>query len=230
MARAKIRPIKESILGRQILFVIGVFFVVSVALSGTANALSLLGEDTVSFGPLQAKDKELYELEKKLESKKLIVSVDTPKIEEAKKEALKTVEQEKQVTEQVSGLKEEISKLQSMFVKIDKYAGNANGNRYALGNCTWYVKSKRPDINNMWGNANSWYANAKAQGWNVGSTPKKGAIATTTAGWAGHVAYVEKVTLDGQYVTISEMNYGGLYNMNTRTVHYSEFNYIYELN
>ena len=71
---------------------------------------------------------------------------------------------------------------------------------------------------------------AAASGWSVGQTPKKGAVATTTSGWAGHVAYVEGVSTDGKWVTISEMNYGYLYNMNTRTVYYTEFNYIYDLN
>ena len=88
----------------------------------------------------------------------------------------------------------------------------------------------RPDIGNFWGNANTWQQNAKAQGWSVGDLPKKGAVATTTQGWAGHVAYVTGVSLDQKWVTIREMNYGGLYNMNDRTVYYTEFKYIYELN
>lgn len=126
--------------------------------------------------------------------------------------------------------KQRLEEIKNMFVHIDKYSFDSAGNNYALGNCTWYAKSKRPDISNSWGNANTWYANAKYQGWNVGSTPKKGAVATSTAGWGGHVAYVEGVSVDGQWATISEMNYGGLYRMNTRTVYYTEFSYIYELN
>ena len=135
-----------------------------------------------------------------------------------------------ELKQEVEQLQQKVTKLDSMFVRIDKYALNASGNLYAAGNCTWYVKSMRPDISNTWGNANTWYSNAAAQGWNVGTLPKKGAVATTTAGWAGHVAYVTGVSLDQQWVTIREMNYGGLYNMNTRTVHYTEFKYIYELN
>lgn len=126
--------------------------------------------------------------------------------------------------------KQRLEEIKNMFVYIDKYSFDSAGNNYAAGNCTWYVKSKRPDISNSWGNARTWYANALYQGWNVGSTPKKGAIATSTAGWGGHVAYVDGVSLDGQWATISEMNYGGLYRMNTRTVYYTEFSYIYELN
>ncbi len=42
-----------------------------------------------------------------------------------------------------------------MFVKVTRYAGNASGNNYAAGNCTWYVKSRRADIPNNLGNANT---------------------------------------------------------------------------
>ena len=126
--------------------------------------------------------------------------------------------------------KKRLAELKNMFVHVNRYAGDSGGNLYTPGNCTWYAKSRRPDLPNNLGNANTWYARAAAQGWNVGLTPKKGAVATSTAGWAGHVAYVEGVSLDGQFVTISEMNYRGLYSMFRRTVHYSEFQYIYELN
>lgn len=123
-----------------------------------------------------------------------------------------------------------VESLRNMFVNVALYAGDSRGNLYTPGNCTWYAKSKRPDLPNSLGNANRWYSNAQAQGWNVGLTPKKGAVATTTAGGLGHVAYVEGVSIDGEYVTISEMNYQGLYSTNTRTVHYTTFKYIYELN
>ena len=158
------------------------------------------------------------------------------KIQETEEVVQKVVEEKEKIESkkesleaEVQLLQERVTKLDDMFVHINKYSYNSAGNRYAPGNCTWYVKSMRPDIDNFWGNANTWYANAKAQGWNVGSLPKKGAVATTTAGWAGHVAYVIGVSLDRQWVTIREMNYGGLFNMNTRTVHYSQFQYIYEL-
>jgi len=125
--------------------------------------------------------------------------------------------------------KKRLAQIRNMFVRVSSYAGDSRGNTYTAGNCTWYAKSRRADIPNNLGNANTWYVRAQAQGWNVGLTPKKGAIATTTAGLAGHVAYVEGVSLDGQYVTISEMNRNGLYSMNTRTAYYTEFKYIYEL-
>lgn len=146
------------------------------------------------------------------------------------KEVNSIVEEKQSLKEEVTDLKSQVESLEDMFVKIDKYAPDSAGNRYSWGYCTYYVKNKRPDMSNSWGNANTWYYRAKYQGWNVGEKPKKGAIATTVAGWLGHVAYVEKVTPDGQWVTVSEMNYGGFNRISSRVVHYTEFRYIYELN
>ena len=95
------------------------------------------------------------------------------------------------------------------------------GNSYYVGTCTWYVKNMRSDIPNSWGNASEWYASAQADGYSVGSQPKVGAIAWTS----GHVAYVAGV--NGNNVTIKEMNYAGVAGVNTRTVHKSQFLYIY---
>lgn len=103
--------------------------------------------------------------------------------------------------------------------------GSSAGNTYSPGYCTWYVKNRRPDLPNNLGNANTWFARAQAQGLPTGSTPRAGAVGTTTAGDLGHVVFVESV--NGNMVTISEMNYQGLYNMNTRTVPASSFVYIY---
>ena len=173
-------------------------------------------------GILLNTSQELQELERKKAELARKLEAETKTIEE-----LKTKLEEKRAAAEAE--KKRLAEIKNMFVHVTRYAGNSAGNLYAPGNCTWYVKDRRPDLPNNLGNANTWYSNAAAMGWNVGSTPKKGAVGTTTAGWAGHVVYVEGVSLDGQYVTISEMNYRGLYNMNTRTVHFSEFNYIYEL-
>ncbi len=120
--------------------------------------------------------------------------------------------------------------LEDMFVHINRYASDSGGNLYSFGNCTWYVKNMRPDASNSWGNANTWYYRAAAQGWDVGSVPKKGAIGTTTAGGLGHVVYVTGVSSDASTVYISEMNYAGFDVISTRTASASEFQYIYELN
>ena len=97
------------------------------------------------------------------------------------------------------------------------------GNGYVPGNCTWYVKNRRPDIGNYWGDAGySWIANARAAGYSTGATPRAGAIGVTP----GHVVYVESVNADGT-ANISEMNWGALYRMNSRTVPAGAFTYIY---
>lgn len=100
--------------------------------------------------------------------------------------------------------------------------GNSAGNTYYAGYCTWYAKNRRPDLPNNLGNADQWVYRAQAQGIATGSSPRAGAI-----GQQGmHVVYVESVNGDGT-VTISEMNYHGLYVTSSRTVPAGSFVYIY---
>lgn len=100
-------------------------------------------------------------------------------------------------------------------------------NTYDYGYCTWYVKNRRgASLPNMLGNANTWYSRAAGAGMAVGSTPKAGAVGTTTAGSLGHVTYIESVNPDGT-VNISEMNYQGWGVVSHRTTSASEFLYIY---
>lgn len=194
--------------------------------------------------PLSEKREIIEQKVEVVEQKENLLTTTTEEIEnlEARKQELlerlenesKSIEELKQKVEEkrarAEAERKRLEELKKMFVRVDRYASNSAGNTYAPGNCTWYVKSRRPDLPNSLGNANTWYYRAQALGWNVGLTPKKGAVATTTAGPLGHVAIVDGVSLDGQWVTITEMNYRGLYSMNTRTVHYTTFKYIYELN
>lgn len=99
--------------------------------------------------------------------------------------------------------------------------GSSAGNTYAPGYCTWYVKSRRPDIPNRMGNASAWVSSARSQGFATGSAPRVGAVAQS----GNHVAYVESV--NGGTVTVSEMNWKGLYVTSTRTAPASSFTYIY---
>lgn len=86
---------------------------------------------------------------------------------------------------------------------------------FPVGWCTWYVATKR---NVTWrGDAGYWYANASAQGYPVGPTPKVGAIMVTWESWAGHVAYVEAVNPDGSWV-VSEMNWLAFDVIDQRTI------------
>lgn len=184
-----------------------------------AKQTAIIESKSASIAASQSKKTEL---DAKVVSLNSQITTDNKRIEELKQK----IEQKRIAAE---AEKKRVEELKNMFVKVNRYASDSSGNAYAAGNCTWYVKSRRPDIGNYWGDARNWYANAASQGWSVGSKPKKGAIATTTAGSWGHVAYVDGVSLDGLFVTISEMNYGGLYNMNTRTVPFTDFQYIYEL-
>ena len=115
------------------------------------------------------------------------------------------------------------SRANSAAPALTRYAFSGNG--YAYGYCTFYVASRR-NVPSNWGNANTWYYNAQASGFKVGSAPVPGAIAWTGAGYYGHVAYVEAVS--GGTVTISEMNYNGNWNrVTSRTAPASSFRYIY---
>ena len=88
-------------------------------------------------------------------------------------------------------------------------------NKFPVGWCTYYVATKR---NVTWnGDAGYWYANASAQGYAVGPTPKVGAIMVTWESWAGHVAYVEAVNPDGSW-TVSEMNWVAFDVIDQRTI------------
>lgn len=95
-------------------------------------------------------------------------------------------------------------------------------NAYTAGNCTWYVKSRRPDLPNNLGNANTWTIRARNQGLPTGATPRAGAV-----GQKGmHVVYVTSVNGDGTFNLI-EMNYRALYGITERTVSASGWNFIY---
>ncbi len=99
---------------------------------------------------------------------------------------------------------------------------SSGGNGYVAGYCTWYVKSRRPDLPNSLGNAYAWISNAAAQGLSTGSAPRVGAAAQRN----NHVAYVEAINSDGT-ITISDMNYRARFATTTRVVNPAEWRYIY---
>ncbi len=99
-------------------------------------------------------------------------------------------------------------------------SGGYNG--YQRGQCTWYVKNRKPSVPEGWHDATDWKYYATKAGWTVSSTPVAGAI-----GWVyGHVVYVESVS--GSMVTISEMNYDYVpYHTRTITVPAGRYTYLY---
>lgn len=83
------------------------------------------------------------------------------------------------------------------------------GNRYALGNCTWYTYERRAamgrPIGSFWGNAVSWANSAMGAGLRVDNTPEAGAIFQRGGGY-GHVGIIDSVDWQAGTVTYSDMN------------------------
>lgn len=93
--------------------------------------------------------------------------------------------------------------------------GSSAGNRFQWGWCTWYVAEKRGDVN--WrGNAGTWLGGARSAGRATGKVPAVGSIMVTNESGYGHVAVVESV--NGDTITVSEMNYKGFGVVSRRTL------------
>lgn len=108
------------------------------------------------------------------------------------------------------------------------------GNRYAPGNCTWYVYERRQQlgrpIGGLWGNAYSWETSARSAGFRVDKNPVPGSIIQTPYGGGGygHVGLVERVDESNVYIT--EMNYRGYNVVSSRTIPKSslgQYNFIH---
>ncbi|MGI8608821.1 MAG: CHAP domain-containing protein [Candidatus Dormibacteria bacterium] len=98
--------------------------------------------------------------------------------------------------------------------------GGSCGNHFSYGYCTWYVANRRciPWFGNAW----EWYGQAQAYGYPVGHQARVGAVVVWDQRMSGygHVGYVESVRSDG--FTVSEMNYNGWNQVDTRFVPYSD--------
>lgn len=101
------------------------------------------------------------------------------------------------------------------------------GNAYATGQCTYWAYERRRQMGigtpSYLGNGGDWWRNAPSYGLRVDHNPQVGAALSFLPGqdgadgtW-GHVAVVEAVYGDGTF-QISEMNVGGLWMMNYRTL------------
>lgn len=101
--------------------------------------------------------------------------------------------------------------------------GSLTANLYEAGQCTWYVKNRKPSIPSDLGDASSWLYSAQAKGLSTGSIPRAGAV-----GWtSGHVVYIESVNSDGT-VNYSDMNGRWVaYEVGHGTVSASKYVYIY---
>ena len=93
---------------------------------------------------------------------------------------------------------------------------NTSGyNGYPWGWCTYYAASQR-NVPSNWGNAGDWLGSAQSTGYSTGNEPYPGALMITGESWWGHVAVVEAV--NGDQVTVSEMNYNGWGVVSSRTI------------
>jgi len=97
--------------------------------------------------------------------------------------------------------------------------GTGKSRSYPYGQCTWYVAQKTYV---PWsGHAKAWLVNARSYGFKTGTTPQVGAIISLSGtGWLsrkyGHVGYVESI--NGDWVTFSEMNHLGWAIKSVRTI------------
>ena len=111
--------------------------------------------------------------------------------------------------------------------------GSGEGPLYPVGQCTWWVALRRPDLplfSGKSGNALNWAQSAAKAGFPVGTVPAAAAVAVFQpgqygAGRFGHVAYVTAVA--GGKITISEANFRGRAGHDTRTIDSSGLQFIY---
>lgn len=236
-----LRRILDGASTRQSLTLAGAFLFVTILFPQTVNAqpMSLLAPNkAVIVSPLEEQNKHISDIASNLKSKQTLIEERADQIEEIKKEVQVIAQTKETLAEQVQSIKSEVEELKARLeekkrldavriVDVQAYDSDAAGNSYALGNCTWYVKSRRADIGNMWGDAHSWYSSAKYDGFKTGEMAKTGAIGVSFSGRLGHVVYVEKWLGDGE-ILVSEMNYSGLYSQRSRVALETDFVYIYE--
>lgn len=240
---------------RQLLLVIGFFNLGLILNPQQVSARSLTPVEAsveVTLSPLEQNAEKLKVLDKDVQEKQEAVDSQHSTVNKLKEE-LKSIKDEKLALEkEIEIIKAEIEELK--IQKAAKEAREArqaeitrqqsrytpkptpvqssrtyfdSSNTYTYGYCTWYVKNMRGStLPNGLGNANTWYSRAASMGMAVGSTPKAGAVGTTTRGALGHVVYVHSVNSDGT-INISDMNYQGWGQVTYRTVPASEFLYIY---
>lgn len=115
----------------------------------------------------------------------------------------------------------------------------SEGNMYAVGQCTWYVKNVAPWAGTYWGNGCQWGASAAADGFQVDGTPAAGAIVSFAQGQSvgtwnadstyGHVAYVQSYNASNNTITITQggMGFSSPTGPNTATLSAAGLTYIH---
>lgn len=102
---------------------------------------------------------------------------------------------------------------------IGNASNKASNGWYSPTQCTGYVASRRPV--GQWGNASTWIASARAEGYTISSTPIAGSIGAR----GNHVVFVERVEGDQVYISERNYDYRGSYREMYRPASY--YTYIY---
>lgn len=227
-----------------LLTTLSVFFASVFFLGSAVSAQSL-----VEVRPLSHNETIILQQSQAVEEKSTTLqsTIDELQILEEKKEALaKQLEAEKQKIEELKAkiaekrrieaiqaeerarlaayVEPEVTRAPYYTPPTKRYAGNSAGNSYTAGQCTWHVKNMKPELPNFLGNADTWFSNARAQGWPTGYEARAGAAAQTKVGM--HVVYVLEVYGNGTML-ISEMNFAGPYSQRNAVVNQSDYLYIY---
>lgn len=101
------------------------------------------------------------------------------------------------------------------LAEVDTTAVDQGAHRFPYGYCTYYVSQRR--FIPWSGNAISWLRGAQSFGFATGSTPQVGAIVVTSEGrYTGHVGMIDAI--NGNEITITEMNYKGYGVVSSRTI------------
>lgn len=151
-----------------------------------------------------------------------VVASEAPVAQEAAVEVAPVVEEAAPVAEEVAVAEAPVAQeAQPVAPSYNADYTAVPGNSYYAGQCTWYVKNQLPWVGNFWGNAAEWANNATYAGRVVDTNPAVGTVAVMMPGVAyassyGHVAVVTGV--NGEMITISEMNAKGEFVVSSRTI------------
>lgn len=80
------------------------------------------------------------------------------------------------------------------------------GCRQCVSYTAWKVLQRTGYAPRYWGNANMWPGSARNAGFSTGSTPRANSVGVISAGFYGHVVWIEAVNGDGT-VDVSQYNY-----------------------
>ncbi len=237
---AQIQDQNDSFLGKPQLFAgqtlltgeVQELVAISYTVEKGDTLLGIAGRYNISVGTIvDANNIPIDQIEKiKPGTELLIPSEDTNtslawldglnKVKEEEKERLRQEELKRQATRRAaqssrSGPAVRLAQAIGGYTILGTYRNLPTYGAFA-GQCTNWVKYKRPDLPQKMGNGGQYLAYARSYGIPTGSIPRAGAIVVTSEASVGHVAYVERVS--GDTITITEMNYVRPFVVSQRTI------------